>query len=412
MTRLFGARRRPRLPLLGIGALLVACAGGQGSGSDAGATCPLGACPDATVARPDASIPDAGPAPDAGDGCEGAAACHELSVWVVGVGPVDPTPATHAAPVFIEHRSLEGELLETLELPTAQDGIHFPLTLKGTEGTEGAGVLEGALTRSPDGGRVALGGFAVAPGQLVVDTSAETVPRVVAVIDGAGAIDTSTRLGSAFSGGESGGIRAAVPSPTHDAVWVAGNGAGGTGGIHHALVGSSGASSQIVSDPNNVRWLQIAGGQLYGTAAGRIFAAGDGLPQTGPQGVVDLPDIEVSSPSGFALLDRRVAVPGPDTLYVAEVDGIRRFEIIGGAWTLTATFDGGEGIGARGLAAAELGADVVIFAVTSEAEPESSVQTPRVIAYIDDRSTQDPPLLEIAPHLPGTLYRGIALPPQ
>ncbi len=372
--------------------------------ADAGGPCgPPSRCPDASAL--DAGELDAG--------CEDEVTCAELAVWIARVGDGEAAiSAQRAAPVFIEHRRLDGSLVQTLALPTSTSGTRQPLTLKGTDGVDGAGVLEGALARSTDRGVVTLGGFGARVGEQVVDTAAGEVPRVVAQIDAEGAIDTSTRLTAAFSGGESGGVRAAVKTGDRDAVWVSGTGDGGTGGIHTMPLGSSGASTQLVSEPNNVRWLHIAGGQLYGSAAGRLFTVGDGLPRSGSPAAEDIPGIEVTSPSGFAVLDRRVAVAGPDTIYVAEVDGIRRFEIEGGEWTLTATFDGDAGIGARGLAVAELDASVVIFAVTSEADPDTGAPAPRVIAYIDDRSTDSPEPLEIAPHTPLTLYRGIALAPR
>lgn len=349
---------------------------------------------------------------DGGNTCDGAGACVDLSAWAVRVGEEgDSIPSAQAAPVFIEHRRFDGTLVDTLALPTSAAGADVPLTLKGTDGVVGAGVLEGALTRSPGQDVVTLGGFAAEPGQRVADTSADEVARAVAQIDGAGEIDTSTRVTSAFSGGDPGGIRAVVSGADSTLMWASGPGADGSGGIHHLTLGSSGDTTQIASDPASPRWLQIQGGELYGSASGRIFSVGDGLPTGGAPPVTDIPDLDLSSPSGFALLDRRAAVSGPDTLYAADFTAIRRFEIVGGEWTETATFDGGAGIGARGLAVRELGAAVALFAVTTESEAESDEQTPRLIGYIDDFATDDPPLVELAPHAPDTLYRGVALPP-
>src|SRR5205085_10306703 len=84
--------------------------------------------------------------------------------------------------------------------PVAADGNgNQPFTVSGSAGSEGA------LSRSADGHFLTLAGYANVPGRTGIksttnlSTDASPVNRLVARIDAAGNIDTSTRLVDAFN---------------------------------------------------------------------------------------------------------------------------------------------------------------------------------------------------------------------
>ena len=126
----------------------------------------------------------------------------------------------------------------------------------------------GALARSVNGKYVTLAGYTAAVGANAEGTDA----RVVARVNGAGTVDTSTTLGKTFGASK---IRGAV---TNDGsgFWVTGNGntEGSTplGGMVYQPLGATGTPTVIVSKEttgssnkafNNFRTVQAVGGNLY-----------------------------------------------------------------------------------------------------------------------------------------------------
>jgi hypothetical protein len=170
---------------------------------------------------------------DDGAACDGSGNCTAV-VAVVRVG--DGTTALSsgvAAPVFIERHLLSGALVDSpIPLPVAASGPNQPLTLSGTASSEGA------LWRSIDGHYLSLAGYAAAPGTMgVANTASATTNRVVARIDAAGTVDTSTRLNTGFSGSN---VRGAA-SVDWTAFWVSGTaGSGSPAGIFYVPFGTTG----------------------------------------------------------------------------------------------------------------------------------------------------------------------------
>jgi len=130
------------------------------------------------------------------------------------------------------------------KLPTVASGSNNPFTLGG----ESAAV--GALARSVNGKYVTLAGTTTALGGNAEGTD----PRVVARVDGAGTVDTSTTLGKTFGGSK---IRGAV---TNDgsAFWVTGNGntEGSTplGGMVYQPLGATGTPTAALTRLRMSMW--------------------------------------------------------------------------------------------------------------------------------------------------------------
>jgi len=286
--------------------------------------------------------------------------------------------------------------VHSVALPTAAVGGNQAFTLTGNA------TVEGALALSPDGSYLTLAGYAVAPG---VATSSAT--RVIARVDAMGTIDTTTTLGSsAFTNN----IRGAV-TDDGDEFWICGS---GSGGMWYELLGSNGGN-QLMTSPGSTRVIEIVDGQLYGTASSSgftsVFAIGSGLPETLGQTATPLAGMTsqsgTPSPYGFAFFDR-TGVSGLDTVYVADDratasgGGIQKWTSNGTTWTLQATFKNGITTGVRGLAGEVVGAQVVLYATTTETSAN------KLVRVVDD-GTSAPAIATIATAPANTVYHGVAM---
>jgi len=370
---------------------------------------------DASPTRPDASdaaVLDTYADDTARDGSfppdvmnDGGAPPPTFRVVRIGDGTTELSAASAAA--FIEERRWDGQLVGSpLALPTAASGAQAPLTLSGIA------TSEGALALSLDGRYLALAGYATPPGRGSV-ASSTNVERVVARVDAAGAVDTSTRLGDAFSGTNA---RSAA-SVDGAAFWVG----GATGGIWYAALGGAGLT-QIVSSPENVRLVALFGDRLYGCSGTSpmttIFTVGNGRPTTGVQDVAALAGLPRSgmSPYAFAFFDRNPTVAGLDTLYLTddrspETDGtgggIQKWTFDGNAWSRVATFSavGGGTASFRGIAAAMTPSGVTLVSSTAESSPN------RLVIFVDEGSPSVTGTV-VATAPANTIFRGVALSPQ
>jgi hypothetical protein len=265
-------------------------------------------------------------------------------------------------PVFLDEYTPGGTLVQSLPLPTSVSGASKQLIASGTA------TSEGLLSRSADGTKLLLSGYATNLGGAVSlsGTSGASVPRTVGVADALGNIDTSRAL-TDFSSGNN---PRSVASSDGVAVWVA----GGTGGVRYSASPSDTTSLDLTSSGGfgNVRQLQVLGGQLYassgsGTNTFRgVETVGIGLPTTAGQTVTRLPGLtDTTNPStyGFFLADLDPGVAGFDTLYVADdaAGALQKFSLVAGSWVS----NGKIGVDAddyRGLAATVSGTSVTLFA--------------------------------------------------
>ncbi|MBL8921098.1 MAG: Ig-like domain-containing protein [Myxococcaceae bacterium] len=332
----------------------------------------------------------------------------EAQVVVVRVGDGAAALASNATAAFLERRATaDGALQQTVPLPTAGAGAQAALTLSGTA------TSEGALSRSADGRYVTLAGYDAAPGTASVTTSSSaTVNRVVGRLDSAGAVDTSTRLNAAFSGGN---VRAAT-SADGTAFWATGS----TSGAHHVVFGSAGGSTPLnTASPTNLRAAHVVAGQLYLSAASGsafgVLSLGVGLPTTGGQTPVLLPGFPSTSgpsPYGFAALDLD-ATAGIDTIYVAQDTApgansvhVQKWTLAAGTWSQQAFLPAlaGSNSGTRGLAAVVTDQGVRVVATTTETSAN------RLVTFLDT-GTPNPAVTVLATAAANTVFRGVAFAP-
>lgn len=327
-----------------------------------------------------------------------------------------------AAPVSIQERLVsDGGLVSTVFLPTSspdagQDMVTLP-----------AGVLIAGLSRSQDGHYLTTAGYNATVGVSNPANSADTI--VVARVDSAGNVDTSTQFASGGAFQSLNSIRSAATADGQE-FWVSGLGGsaadgGSTGGIWYVPFGTVGGT-MVTSTPS--RMLGVTGGQLYAsgeTDAGEVYTVGSGLPTSGPAALTTLPGLpSVAADAGispwqFVFAQLSSESSGPDTLYVADDRalsgggmGIQRLSLEGGTWTQTALLqiaaaDGGAAPGFRGLAGIANGAGQVTLIGTT-------VETPTRIAVFTDDGGASPPLGNpiVVANSGLEIFRGIALSPH
>jgi hypothetical protein len=375
---------------------------GEADASDASSTVGDGGQGAAADAMPDAALDaESDAAPDGGD-----AGVAARTVTVVRVGDGTAALSSASTAVFLERRSMgDGSLAATISLPTAASGSNQPFS------NTGNALSEGEITTSVDDRYVVLAGYASVPGVASISgTHSASVARVVARVDGAGVIDTSTALSNAF---DANGVRG-VATLDGTAFWLAGT-ATSTGGIEYATLGAT-TATQIIATPENTRRAGIFGGQLYGISASGtfdgVFSIGAGEPTTAVAATIlaGFPTTAGPSPYGFAVLDLETSVPGVDTIYVADDratasgGGVQKWTSNGTTWTLATTFTSGLATGTRGLAVTVTGTAVTIFATTTEASANS------LVTLVDD-GTPSPAATVLATAATNTAYRGVALSP-
>jgi hypothetical protein len=347
--------------------------------------------------------------------CRTGACVPAVSLVVVGDGATALSGA--AAQVSIEERFVsDGAPITTVVLPTAASGNNAACTETGVNGVNPP--LEGFLTRSTNEAYVLLACYDAAPGTAaVLGTASAATNRIVARVDVAHAIDTSTRLDAAFDGNS---VRSAT-STDGTSLWVAGSqGAASTsGGTWYTTLGTTGGT-QLEDAPTTNRCVHLFGGQLYGSSGAPtgfpdVFAIGTGLPTTAGQTATALPGMPTgmaatNNPLDYVMLDLNPNVAGLDTLYVADNraaaagGGIQKWTFDGATWTLVATFDGLTP-GIYALTGYALGTTAVLVAVSSAGTANV------VVTYSDDGMTTPAPTT-IATAGASVGYRGVALAPH
>jgi hypothetical protein len=331
----------------------------------------------------------------------------EPAFFVVRVGDGGSALTSAATPVFAEKRTIGGSLLATIPLPTTAAGADLQCTLSGNANAEGQ------LQLSSDGRFATLGCYAAAVGTANVSTSpAATVNRVAARLDATGAVDTSTALATAFDGEP---VRSAFTTDG-TAFWLAGGTTGTPNGVFATSFAATTGEVQVLATPNAPRVVSVFGGQLYcdSPTAGfqNVFSIGTGTPATAGQTATPLPGLTTSGNGlfGYALLDRNPAVPGVDTLYLANdnalpTGGLTKWTFDGTTWTLAQTFTNGLTTGVRGMAAFVSNGHVIVLAVTTQASANS------IVMLVDD-SSANPAWQTLTAAGANTAYRGVAVAPN
>jgi uncharacterized repeat protein (TIGR01451 family) len=277
----------------------------------------------------------------------------DLIIYRVGTGT--GSLVNTGNPVFLDEYTPAGAIVQSIALPTTDSGTTHALIASGTA------TSEGLLTRSADGHYLTLTGYDTTTGgsTSLTGTASATVKRTVGVVDPSATADTSTIL-SDFA--DANNPRSAVSSDGMN-IWVG----GAAGGVRYTTIGST-TSTQLSTTVTNIRQVNIVNGQLYASDSSgstvRLGTVGSGLPTTSGQTITNLPGFPAAtgSPYNFFFADLSPAVPGVDTLYVADdAAGIEKFSLVGGTWTANGTITAAS---VRGLTASVNGTTVTLYGTT------------------------------------------------
>ncbi|MFO0629156.1 MAG: hypothetical protein U0325_26510 [Polyangiales bacterium] len=325
-------------------------------------------------------------------------------VWVLRVGTGSAALNNQATAAFIERvRISDGmDAAPAIPLPTVATGSNQPLTISGSASSDGQ------LTRSADRRYVVLAGYATALGSSDAGVATGTGPRVVARVAANGTVDSSTLLGSAFSGGN---VRGAA-SVDGLGFWAFGQSAS-TGGLVEARLGGT-ASSPVVSTPTNVRYAAIYDGALYGAVS---QVGGYGVFRVNGSVGTLLPGFPTASgPSryGFVAFDRD-STPGIDTIYQCDdgsvssmtgQGGVYKHTLMGGTWTSAGPYRMGLANGCRAITGFVDGSNVTLLLTAGDSAN-------RIYRASDTGGAPDATMwTEIRRAATNTAFRGIALAPR
>jgi Secretion system C-terminal sorting domain len=281
------------------------------------------------------------------------------NVAVVRVGNGSAALTTAATAEFVDEYTLSGTRVQSIALPTTENGSIRAFTNSGTATSDN-------LTRTADGRYLLLPGYNAVPGTAgIVTTAVATNNRLVARVAADGSVDTDTRITDAFSASN---IRSAV-STDGSMLYVS----GGNSGIRYLPFGNTGTTTALSSSAIvNFRILGIAGGNLYASSAANanygLNQIGTGLPTTAGAAVTVLPGFPTTSgpsPYGFYFADMSSTVTGMDVVYVTDdntTGGIQKWSLVGGTWTLNGTIGGSTTALLRGLTGFMTGTSVQLVA--------------------------------------------------
>lgn len=257
------------------------------------------------------------------------------------VGAVGGATLTNVAnAVVLDEYSLAGTLVQSVALPTAASGANQPIALSGTA------TSEGQLNLSTDGRFLIIGGYGAIPGAIGVVAS--TASRVIARIDMAGTIDTTTAVVDAYLANNLRG----VASVDGSSFWTSGTATGTSGGVRYIASLGATTSTAVTAPglPTNTRHINIFNGQLYisgssGSVLG-LATVGVGLPTAGGTAITALagfPTATGPSSYDFAVINNADFGQGPTTVaYVADdrttaFGGVQKWVLSAGTWTLADT---------------------------------------------------------------------------
>ncbi len=335
----------------------------------------------------------------------------------------DTVAAGTASPMFLVELNIStGAVVQTIPIPTTPNGANHALTVRGSS------TSMGHLGRSVDKRFVTLMGFDAPLGTLQVSqTSAATNPRVVALINFNGVVDTTTALTDAYdaSTGSNEDPRHAATTDGND-IWTSGVGfvpgfGGISGGVRYTTHGST-TSVQLASSPTNTRCTRIFNGQLYVTSASSSFqgvsTVGTGLPTTTGQAIIGLPGFPtVAGPSNYDFFfadantvyvaDDRTINPTPP----ATPGGIQKWTFDAGtsSWSLAYTITSGlTSLGCRGLIGKVDRNGTTLWATTAD-------NIPLVVKVLDTGAASAFTTFATSPAAAGgtqPLYRGIDFVPE
>jgi len=303
---------------------------------------------------------------------------------VVQVGPGSGSLSSSSTPIFIDEFSptVQNDEVQQIIIPANGTG----LTLSGTA------TSEGELTLSTDDSILTFGGYAAASG--VSSIAGTTVPREIGVINVNGqfsivANSTTNMQGNNIRGVVSDGQNYWISAPT---------------GVFYQAHGST---TPVKIGTGNARVINIFNANLsYSTASGTPH----GLFQfSGTPSSTATPASLFGTPANASSLSSYdYAINSAGTIaYVADdgsIDGIQKWQLISGTWTLDYTLGVGTSSGARQLTVNWSGSNPIIYATTGETSAN------RLVEITDTGAGSGYTTLDTA--AANTVFRGVDFTPE
>ena len=322
-----------------------------------------------------------------------------LLVYRVGTGTGSLVNTGNSA--FLDEYSRTGTLVQSIDLGIVASGT---------------ASSEGLISRSGDGRYIVATGYASTGGSSIGSSTGAANARVIARIDSAGNVDSTTRLTNYASGNN--------PRSAWSADGSSFYAVGGTGGIVYATLGATSGTGVTTTGTgllSNMRQINVFNNQLYASSSSgafRLATTGGAPSSTTGQTLTNLSgwSTSVGSPYAFFLADLSSSVDGLDTAYVADdtagsAGGLLKYSLVSGTWTLTGQI--GTGTDAyRGLAAEQLvDGSINLFATrkggSAAAGGGELVSITDTAGYNAAFSSTTPALLATASA--NTAFRGVSL---
>jgi hypothetical protein len=244
-----------------------------------------------------------------------------LVILQVGDEDVGVNASDDASPAILKEvdpADPDGTLVQRLALPTEISGNNRRFTLT-------SNLYHGHMSRSANGLFLVMGGYDAEVGALRPNEADPLeVHRVIARVDNAGVVDTSTALNDCFGLlRDKGGVHT-VASSDGTKFWLGGRAnSGSNAGVRFAVFGAPDHKSVRINSNNNYkepRVINVFDGQLYSSfnlsSARGVHIVGSGLPET-PVAIsqiefVEVPDsCESGSPYDFWIMNE-------DTVYLVD----------------------------------------------------------------------------------------------
>ena len=277
----------------------------------------------------------------------------DLAVLQVGTGSGALSSASTALFVDEFSRTVQNDQVQQIVIPANGTG----LTLSGTA------TSEGELTLSSDGSILTFGGYAAASG--VSGIASSTVTREIGVINGNGQFSIVANSTTNMQGNN---IRGVVSDGQN--YWIS-----APGGVFYQAQGST---TPVKIGTGNARVVNLFNANLsYSTASGTphgIFQFA-GMPSS----TATATSLFGSPANASSLSSYDYAINSAGTIvYVADdgatLDGIQKWQLISGTWTLDYTLGVGTTSGARQLTVDWSGANPTIYATTGETSANRLVE--------------------------------------
>lgn len=342
---------------------------------------------------------------------------------VVSVSGTNPTAgAPSIAPLSLVEYTRGGVPTGyVLGLPSADTPVATG-TNYAIAGTTQSTALYGALKRSVDGRFLTITGanVPVATGTdaltFGVFSTASFPNRVIARIDAAGSVDTTTRFAA----------RGAIPNGviTTDGTsmwWASDTGSLNSGGVRYLTLGSTVAGPQLTGidlspdSRTNTNGIGIFDGQLYVAYNVNpfrgVYALGTGLQQSGGPLVATTVVSSTSATDFFFANANTLYVAVSNTNPLLQGLGLQKWVRSGGGpWTNVWAANPAATLGIRGIAGSIEGESVDIFGVTLAS---TNAETPNSLLRVVDTlaGTSFPGFETIATSSSNSLFRGVAFAP-